>query len=94
MDVYARLAFRQRSEAGRRPRHARGFFRAYEKASDTAVDPEAARFWEVFGNLRWGIITISQARTHIDGFVKSVELASIGRRTSETELELLNLIEQ
>ena len=69
------------------------FFRAYEKASGVAVDPEAARFWEVFGNLRWGIITISQARTHIDGFVKSVELASIGRRTTETELELLNLIE-
>jgi aminoglycoside phosphotransferase (APT) family kinase protein len=69
------------------------FFREYEKASGAPVDPEAARFWEVFGNLRWGIITISQARTHIDGFVKSVELASIGRRTAETELELLNLIE-
>ncbi len=69
------------------------FFRAYEKASGASVDLEAARFWEVFGNLRWGIITISQARTHIDGFVKSVELASIGRRTAETELELLNLIE-
>jgi aminoglycoside phosphotransferase (APT) family kinase protein len=69
------------------------FFRAYERASGIAVDPEAARFWEVFGNLRWGIIAISQARTHIDGFVKSVELASIGRRTAETELELLNLIE-
>jgi aminoglycoside phosphotransferase (APT) family kinase protein len=69
------------------------FFSAYEKASGVAVDPESARFWEVFGNLRWGIITISQARTHIDGFVKSVELASIGRRTAETELELLNLIE-
>ncbi|HVA81430.1 MAG TPA: phosphotransferase family protein [Candidatus Binataceae bacterium] len=69
------------------------FFAAYERASGGAVDPDAARFWEVFGNLRWGIITISQARTHIDGFVKSVELASIGRRTAETELELLNLIE-
>ena len=69
------------------------FFRAYERASGTAVDPEAARFWEIFGNLRWGIITISQARTHIDGFVRSIELASIGRRTAETELELLNLIE-
>ncbi len=69
------------------------FFRAYEKASGVTVDPDAARVWEVFGNLRWGIITISQARTHIVGFVKSVELASIGRRTAETELELLNLIE-
>ncbi len=69
------------------------FFKEYEKASGTLVDPEAVRFWEVFGNLRWGIITISQSRTHLDGYVKSVELASIGRRTAETELELLNLIE-
>ena len=69
------------------------FFAAYEKASGIRVDPEAARFWEVFGNLKWGIITISQARTHIDGLVKSVELASIGRRAAETELELLSLIE-
>ncbi len=70
------------------------FFEAYEKASGARVDPEAVRFWEVFGNLRWGIITIGQARTHLDGFVRSVELASLGRRTVETELELLNLIEQ
>ena len=30
----------------------------------------------------------------MDGLVSSVELASIGRRTVENELELLNLIEQ
>ena len=70
------------------------FWAAYEKASGIHVDPEAARWWEVFGNLKWGIITISQARTHMDGLVSSVELASIGRRTVENELELLNLIEQ
>jgi len=69
------------------------FWAEYAKASGYPVDSETARFWEVFGNLKWGIITISQARTHIDGFVHSVELASIGRRTVETELELLNLIE-
>lgn len=69
------------------------FWAAYEKASGIHVDPEAARWWEVFGNLKWGIITISQARTHLDGNVSSVELASIGRRTVENELELLNLIE-
>lgn len=69
------------------------FFRAYEKASGGPVDRQAVRFWEVFGNLRWGIITIGQARTHLDGLVRSVELASLGRRTAETELELLNLIE-
>ena len=69
------------------------FWEAYEKASGWPVDRQAARFWEVFGNLRWGIFTISQSRTAIDGSVPSIELASIGRRTAETELELLNLID-
>jgi len=69
------------------------FFRAYEAASGTRVDPERVRFWEVLGNLKWAIMTIMQAKTHLDGHVKSVELASLGRRTAEMELELLHLIE-
>ena len=68
------------------------FFAAYEAAGGGNVDPERVRFWEVFGNLRWGIICLSQARTYLDGVSKSVELASIGRRTAETEWELLNLV--
>jgi aminoglycoside phosphotransferase (APT) family kinase protein len=68
------------------------FFAAYEAAGGGAVDPERVRFWEVFGNLRWGVICLSQARTYIDGLSKSVELASIGRRTAETEWELLELV--
>lgn len=69
------------------------FFAAYGKAAGTAVDPERVRFWEVLGNLKWAIMTIMQAKRHLDGHVNSVELASIGRRTAETELELLNLID-
>ena len=69
------------------------FFEAYEAAGGFPVDPERVRFWELFGNLRWGIITISQAANYLVGRSKSVELASIGRRTAETEWELLNLLE-
>lgn len=69
------------------------FWRAYEAAGGHPVDPERVRFWELFGNLRWGIICISQARTYLDGRSPSVELASIGRRIAETEWELLNLME-
>ena len=68
------------------------FFAAYEAAGGAKVDPERVRWWEVFGNLRWGIICLNQARTYIDGHSKSVELASIGRRTAETEWELLELV--
>jgi hypothetical protein len=50
------------------------------------------RFWELYGNFRWGVITITQAANYLAGRSKSVELASIGRRTAETEWELLSLI--
>jgi aminoglycoside phosphotransferase (APT) family kinase protein len=70
------------------------FFAAYEDAGGAKVDADWVRFWEVFGNLRWGIICLSQARVYIDGHSKSVELASIGRRTAETEWELLNIMEE
>jgi aminoglycoside phosphotransferase (APT) family kinase protein len=68
-------------------------FDAYERAGGEKIDPAHVRFWEVFGNLKWACICIGQAKTHLDGAVFSVELASLGRRTAETELELLNLIE-
>jgi aminoglycoside phosphotransferase (APT) family kinase protein len=69
------------------------FFAAYERAGGAAVDPGAVRWWEVFGNLKWAIICIMQARTFLDGAVRSVELASLGRRVAEMELELLELTE-
>jgi len=69
-------------------------FRAYEAVAGEPVDPARVRFWEIFGNLKWGVICMQQARTHLDGRLESVELASLGRRTSETEWELLDLIEE
>jgi len=68
------------------------FFGAYEAAGGRRVDAERVHWWEVFGNARWGIMCIMQAKTHLDGIVNSMELAAIGRRTAETEWELLKLI--
>jgi aminoglycoside phosphotransferase (APT) family kinase protein len=70
------------------------FYQAYEASGGFSVDAQRVRFWEAFGNLRWGIICLGQARTYLDGRSPSVELASIGRRTAETEWELLNLMEE
>jgi aminoglycoside phosphotransferase (APT) family kinase protein len=69
------------------------FFRAYERAGGDAVDPQVVRFWEAFGDLKWAVICIAQAKTYLDGGVKSVELASIGRRTAEAEYDLLELVD-
>jgi aminoglycoside phosphotransferase (APT) family kinase protein len=67
-------------------------FAAYEQAGGRTVDPEVVRWWEVLGTLKWGIMCIVQAFTHLSGTVRSVELATIGRRVCENEWDLLELI--
>jgi aminoglycoside phosphotransferase (APT) family kinase protein len=67
-------------------------FAAYERASGRPVDPAAVRWWEVLGTLKWGVMCIAQAFTHVSGTVRSVELATIGRRACENEWDLLELI--
>jgi aminoglycoside phosphotransferase (APT) family kinase protein len=64
---------------------------AYENAGGQPVDRERLATWEVLQNIRWAEITMMQARAHLDGHAKSHELAAIGRRTAETELEILRL---
>ncbi len=46
--------------------------------------------WIVFGSLKWGVMCMSMYQGfRMDG---SVERAAIGRRSSETEIDLVNLI--
>jgi len=67
-------------------------WQAYERAGGGKVDPARAHWWEVFGTVRWGIICHTQAWKHLSGAQKSMELASIGRRAVETEVDLLQLL--
>lgn len=67
-------------------------WRAYEAAGGDSVDPAAARWWEAYGTLKWAVVCMLQAHTFLAG-VRSVELASLGRRICEMELELLDLME-
>jgi aminoglycoside phosphotransferase (APT) family kinase protein len=70
------------------------FWQAYEEAGGFSVDPQCVHFWEIFGNLRWGVICLNMTQPFLDGQNPSVELAAIGRRTSETEWELVHLLEE
>jgi aminoglycoside phosphotransferase (APT) family kinase protein len=67
-------------------------WRAYEAAGGGKVDAARAHWWEVLGTARWGIICHNQAWRHLSGSIKSMELASIGRRAVETEVDLLQLL--
>lgn len=66
-------------------------FAGYEEAG-RAVDPARVMFWEVMGTLRWGIMCgrmMQRFRTAPD---HPMEQAMIGRRSSETEIDLLRLL--
>jgi aminoglycoside phosphotransferase (APT) family kinase protein len=65
---------------------------AYEAAGGVRVDPDALRWWEALGTLKWGVICIMQGMAHTSGAVRSVELAAIGRRVCENEWDLLHLL--
>ena len=67
------------------------FYEAYESASGISVDRDRAHWWEALSTLKWGVMCILQAQTHLGGVNRSVELAAIGRRVCENEYDLLAL---
>ena len=50
------------------------------------------KFWEVMGTLRWGIMCGGMMQRFREGPDHSMERAMIGRRASETEIDLLRLL--
>lgn len=68
-------------------------YAGYEAAGGGGVDRERAHFWEVLGTLRWGVICTMSGIALREGSATGVERALIARRASETELDLLNLLE-
>lgn len=65
---------------------------AYARASGRDVSSDTLAWWELLATLRWGIITVQQAFTHLSGQAASLEHAVIGRRTAEVEWDLLDLL--
>lgn len=66
---------------------------AYARHSGVSVSIEELRRWELAGTLRWGVICVMQAFTHLTGARRSVEHAVIGRRACEVEWDLLELLD-
>ncbi len=66
-------------------------FAGYAEAGGQ-VDAARVHYWEVFGSLKWGVICQSMAHAYLSGAERNVERAAIGRRASETEIDLLALL--
>jgi aminoglycoside phosphotransferase (APT) family kinase protein len=67
------------------------FYAGYE-AAGRHVDTARARFWEVMGTLRWGVMCCGMMQRFRSGPDHPMERAMIGRRSSETEIDLLRLL--
>jgi aminoglycoside phosphotransferase (APT) family kinase protein len=65
----------------------------YRDAGGDPPAPEVVHYWMTFGTLKWGAMTVLQAFAHLQGAVRSVELATLGRRVVEMEWDLLDALE-
>ena len=66
--------------------------KGYNSVSNYHVDENMVKAWQVFGTFRWGVICLIQASAHLTGSINSVEKAAIGRRVSETEIDIVDLL--
>lgn len=64
-------------------------YRAYEVAGGERVDPEAVKWWEVFGFVRWIVLNIMQVHGHWTGVRRSPAFAACGRNTCLIEYDMM-----
>ena len=67
-------------------------FAGYESISGQKVDPERVKFWEVFGSFWWAVGCLGMAEHYRTGPDKTVERPAIGRRSSECQVDCVNLL--
>ena len=67
-------------------------FAGYESVSGKEVDRDRVRWWEVFGSFWWAIGCLGMAEHYRTGPDKTVERPAIGRRSSECQVDCVNLL--
>lgn len=65
----------------------------YEAAGGTPIPLARVRFWQALGSLKWGVMCLTMYMSWSSGATNSVERPMIGRRVSETEIDLVNILE-
>jgi aminoglycoside phosphotransferase (APT) family kinase protein len=70
------------------------YLERYAELTGIEIPADELLAWEVLGNCKWAVGSLTQARRHLRGEERSVELAILGRLAAEMEYELLDLIEK
>ena len=63
----------------------------YKAAGGAPIALERVLYWQTLGSLKWGVMCLTMYAAFASGADASVERAMIGRRVSETEMDLMNL---
>jgi aminoglycoside phosphotransferase (APT) family kinase protein len=66
----------------------------YAAVTGDAPSPEEVRYWEVYTALGWGIVCLTMVDMYRSGQDPSLERAAVGRRMSESEIDLLVLLDR
>lgn len=62
-------------------------------AGGEPVSLDRLLFWQALGSLKWGVMCLMMYASFASGMDRSIERAMIGRRASETEIDLVLLME-
>jgi aminoglycoside phosphotransferase (APT) family kinase protein len=68
------------------------YLERYAELTGREIPLDELYAWEVLGNCKWAIGALRQARRHLRGEDRSVELAILGRLAAEMEYEILDLV--
>lgn len=66
----------------------------YHSVAGWAPDRATLRYWEVFCALGWGLVCLTMIDLYRSGADPTLERAAVGRRVSESEMDLLLLLEE
>lgn len=64
----------------------------YESVTGKPVDLKKVLYWEVFGSFWWAVGCLGMAQMYREGVDASVERPAIGRRSSECQIDCVNLL--
>jgi aminoglycoside phosphotransferase (APT) family kinase protein len=66
----------------------------YRSVRAEAPTVRELRYWEVYCALNWGLVCLTMIHMYRSGQDRSLERAAVGRRMSESEIDLLLLLEE
>ena len=74
--------------------HYEDLLAGYHSVAGWAPDRATLRYWEVFCALGWGLVCLTMIDLYRSGADATLERAAVGRRVSESEMDLLLLLEE